>query len=60
MAVASNKPASQGARRGAAEPATDAAPAVPEFHKEQELQAYRDMLLIDRPGTDDAPAIAAA
>jgi pyruvate dehydrogenase E1 component alpha subunit len=48
MAVASNKPASQGARRGAAEPAPDAAPNVPEFNKEQELQAYRDMLLIRR------------
>jgi len=48
MAVASNKPASQGARRGAAEPAPDAAPTVPEFTKEQELQAYRDMLLIRR------------
>ncbi len=48
MAVASNKPASQGARRGAAEPALEAAPTVPEFSKEQELQAYRDMLLIRR------------
>jgi pyruvate dehydrogenase E1 component alpha subunit len=48
MAVASNKPASPGARRGAAEPAPDAAPTVPEFNKEQELQAYRDMLLIRR------------
>jgi pyruvate dehydrogenase E1 component alpha subunit len=48
MAVASNKPASQGARRGAAEPAPEAASAVPEFNKEQELQAYRDMLLIRR------------
>ena len=48
MAVASNKPASQGARRGAAEPAPDAAPTAPEFSKEQELQSYRDMLLIRR------------
>ena len=48
MAVASNKPASQGARRGAAEPVSDAASAVPEFSKEQEQQAYRDMLLIRR------------
>jgi pyruvate dehydrogenase E1 component alpha subunit len=45
MAVASNKPAAQpAARRAAAEPAT----AVPEFNKEQELDAYRRMLLIRR------------
>jgi pyruvate dehydrogenase E1 component alpha subunit len=45
MAVASNKPAAQGAtRRAAAEPAD----AVPEFNKEQELDAYRRMLLIRR------------
>ncbi len=47
MAVASNKPAAPPARRAAAEPAPDA-PVVPEFSKEQELQAYRDMLLIRR------------
>ena len=47
MAVASNKPAAPPARRADAEPAP-AAPAVPEFSKEQELQAYRDMLLIRR------------
>ena len=47
MAVASNKSAAPPARRAAAEPAPDD-PAVPEFSKEQELQAYRDMLLIRR------------
>jgi pyruvate dehydrogenase E1 component alpha subunit len=44
MAVASNKPAAQPARRPAVEPAL----AVPEFTKEHELQAYRQMLLIRR------------
>ena len=45
MAVASNKPAAQpAARRAAAEPAAQ----VPEFSKEQELDAYRRMLLIRR------------
>src|SRR5258707_13381255 len=46
MAVASSKPAAQGtaARRASAE-----APAeVPEFNQEQELHAYRRMLLIRR------------
>src|SRR5262249_36737398 len=47
-AVASNKPAAQPAavRRPSAEPPAEAA--VPEFSKEQELQAYRRMLLIRR------------
>jgi pyruvate dehydrogenase E1 component subunit alpha len=48
MAVASNKPAAQpaAARRASADAATEAA--VPEFTKDQELQAYRRMLLIRR------------
>jgi pyruvate dehydrogenase E1 component alpha subunit len=44
MAVASNKPAAQAARRPVLEPAA----AVPEFSKDQELTAYREMLLIRR------------
>jgi pyruvate dehydrogenase E1 component alpha subunit len=44
MAVASNKPAAQPARR----PAWESAHAVPEFSKDQELLAYREMLLIRR------------
>ena len=44
MAVASNKPAAQAARRPAADPAA----AVPEFSKDQELLAYREMLRIRR------------
>src|SRR5262249_38172063 len=46
MAVASNKPAAQPAavRRASVEPA----PQVPEFSREQELHAYRQMLLIRR------------
>src|SRR5437763_11697709 len=46
MAVASNKPAAQPAavRRASVEPA----PQVPEFSQEQELHAYRQMLLIRR------------
>ena len=48
MAVASNKPAAPPARWAAAEAVPGAAPTVPEFSKEQELQAYRDMLLIRR------------
>ena len=46
MAVASNKPAAQPAtpRRASAEHAAE----VPEFNQEQELRAYRDMLLIRR------------
>src|SRR5262249_1679150 len=43
MAVASSK-AAQAPRRGA----EDDIPAVPELGKEQELGAYRDMLLIRR------------
>jgi pyruvate dehydrogenase E1 component alpha subunit len=48
MAVASNKPAAQpaAARRASADAETEAA--VPEFSKDQELQAYRRMLLIRR------------
>jgi pyruvate dehydrogenase E1 component alpha subunit len=46
MAVASNKQAAQPARRAPLE--HDTAPAVPEFSKEQELSAYRRMLLIRR------------
>jgi pyruvate dehydrogenase E1 component alpha subunit len=46
MAVASNKQAAQPARRAPLE--HDTAPAVPEFSKEQELSAYRQMLLIRR------------
>jgi len=48
MAVASNRPAAQpaAARRASAEPAAEAG--VPDFNKEQELQAYRRMLLIRR------------
>ena len=48
MAVASNRPAAQpaAARRASAEPAAEAS--VPDFNKEQELQAYRRMLLIRR------------
>jgi TPP-dependent pyruvate/acetoin dehydrogenase alpha subunit len=48
MAVASNKQAAQPARRAAAGEAPDAAAAVPEFNKDQELAAYRHMLLIRR------------
>src|SRR3989441_7691476 len=48
MAVASNKQAAQPARRAPAGEAPDAAPAVPEFNQEQELHAYRRMLLIRR------------
>jgi pyruvate dehydrogenase E1 component alpha subunit len=48
MAVASNKQAAQPARRAAAGEAPDAAAAVPEFNKGQELAAYRHMLLIRR------------
>src|SRR3954449_9215122 len=46
MAVATNKPAAQPAtpRRASAEHVSD----VPEFNREQELRAYRDMLLIRR------------
>src|SRR3954466_1043964 len=46
MAVASNKPAAQPAtpRRASAEHVAE----VPEFNQEQELHAYRDMLLIRR------------
>jgi pyruvate dehydrogenase E1 component subunit alpha len=46
MAVASNKPAAQPAalRRASVEPA----PQAPEFSQEQELHAYRQMLLIRR------------
>ena len=48
MAVASNRPAAQpaAARRTSTEPAAEAS--VPDFNKEQELQAYRRMLLIRR------------
>jgi pyruvate dehydrogenase E1 component alpha subunit len=48
MAVASNRPAAQpaAARRASAEPAAEVE--VPDFNKEQELQAYRRMLLIRR------------
>jgi pyruvate dehydrogenase E1 component alpha subunit len=46
MAVASNKQAAQPARRAPLE--HDTAPAVPQFSKEQELSAYRQMLLIRR------------
>ena len=48
MAVVSNRPAAQpaAARRASAEPAAEAG--VPDFNKEQELQAYRRMLLIRR------------
>ena len=48
MAVASNRPAAQpaAARRASTEPAAEAS--VPDFNKEQELQAYRRMLLIRR------------
>src|SRR4029453_7967590 len=46
MAVASNKQAAQPARRAPLE--HDTAPAVPEFSREQELSAYREMLLIRR------------
>src|SRR2546425_10212579 len=48
MAVASNKQAAQPARRAPAGEAPDAAPAVPDFNKDQELAAYRHMLLIRR------------
>src|SRR3989441_12922995 len=48
MAVASNKQAAQPARRAPAGEAPDAAPAMPEFNQEQELHAYRRMLLIRR------------
>ena len=46
MAVASNKPAAQPAatRRAAVEHAAE----VPDFNQEQELRAYRHMLLIRR------------
>src|SRR5437763_15761623 len=43
MAVASNKPAAATARRAA-----DERVEVPEFNAEQELRAYRQMLLIRR------------
>ena len=46
MAVAKKKPAAPAARSAAAE--KTASPKVPEFTREQELQAYRDMLLIRR------------
>ncbi len=47
MAVAKSKQAApSAARRGASD--KPAAPAVPAFDKEQELKAYRDMLLIRR------------
>ncbi len=46
MAVASNKQAAQPARRASVD--YDTAPAVPEFNKEQELSAYRRMLVIRR------------
>jgi pyruvate dehydrogenase E1 component alpha subunit len=48
MAVASNRPAAQpaAARRASTEPAAEAG--VPDFNKEQELRAYRRMLLIRR------------
>jgi pyruvate dehydrogenase E1 component subunit alpha len=46
MAVASNRPAAQPAAVRRAEPADESA--VPEFNKDQELQAYRRMLLIRR------------
>jgi pyruvate dehydrogenase E1 component alpha subunit len=46
MAVASNRPAAQPAAVRRAEPAAESA--VPEFNKDQELQAYRRMLLIRR------------
>ena len=46
MAVAKKKPAAPAARSAAAE--KPANPKVPEFTREQELQAYRDMLLIRR------------
>jgi len=50
MAVAKTKPADQPEAKPAAVPASKAekAPAVPEFSKEQELSAYREMLLIRR------------
>jgi pyruvate dehydrogenase E1 component alpha subunit len=48
MAVASNKQAVQPARRAAADQTANEAPAVPEFDKQQELDAYRRMLLIRR------------
>src|SRR6188474_1133639 len=46
MAVASNKPAAQPAtpRRASAEHVAE----VPEFNQDEELKAYRDMLLIRR------------
>jgi pyruvate dehydrogenase E1 component alpha subunit len=44
MAVASNKPAAQAARR----PVAEATSTVPDFSKEQEFQAYQAMLLIRR------------
>jgi pyruvate dehydrogenase E1 component alpha subunit len=45
MAVASNKPAAQPAvRRATVQPAAE----IPDFNQEQELQAYRQMLLIRR------------
>jgi pyruvate dehydrogenase E1 component alpha subunit len=49
MAVASNKQAVKPVRRAAVEDmAPGVVPAVPEFDKEQELFAYRNMLLIRR------------
>ncbi|MEA2906534.1 MAG: pyruvate dehydrogenase component alpha subunit, partial [Alphaproteobacteria bacterium] len=49
MAVAGNKPAQgAGQRRAPAEEASAQAAAPPELGKEQELSAYRDMLLIRR------------
>ena len=46
MAVASNKPAAEPV--AARLTAVDQPPPVPEFTREQELAAYRDMLLIRR------------
>ena len=46
MAVASSKPAAQGT--AARRPSVDAPAQVPEFNQEQELHAYRRMLLIRR------------
>jgi pyruvate dehydrogenase E1 component alpha subunit len=50
MAVAKTKPADKPEAKPAAVPASKAekAPAVPEFSREQELSAYREMLLIRR------------
>jgi pyruvate dehydrogenase E1 component alpha subunit len=48
MAVAKDKAQSAAARRPAADPADPDAASPPELGREQEIQAYRDMLLIRR------------